>query len=143
MGSVYVAVYQPDGQTLGTHHWALCLETLTETTIFQIVGQSNSFKYDELTAKPDNSRRHLQNVDVANVDDADRFRQVVRAQRIDNDMYHWGCEQWVMDVLGSLIEEDVISDCYHFLKSPLPVRLRTTFLPHIFIPPSLLAFHLV
>ncbi|KLJ10957.1 hypothetical protein EMPG_09788 [Blastomyces silverae] len=90
MGSVYVAVYQPDGQTLGTHHhWALCLETSPkETTIFQIVGQPNNFKYGELTAKPDNSRRHLQNLDVANVDDADRFRQVVRPQRIDNDMYH-------------------------------------------------------
>ncbi|KAK2785453.1 hypothetical protein FQN52_008663 [Onygenales sp. PD_12] len=120
MGSVYVAIYQPNNQTLGTYHWALCLEIGEETTIFQIIGEPNKFTYSEISAKPDDSIRHIENLDIGSIDDVDHFREVVRTQRIDNDMYHWGCQQWVIDVLESLHEEGVIGDyCYAEAKENL------------------------
>lgn len=41
------------------------------------------------------------------------FFKVVRAQAIDNDMFHRGCQQWVLDVLETLTEEDVVGAYEH------------------------------
>ena len=114
MAELFVAIYQPRNQTLGTFHWALYLRiSAAEHAIFQIVGEPCSFKYDERSAAPEDSIHHIRNIRVAEIDDVGRFRQVAKDQKIENDMYHWGCQQWVMDVLESLVEDGLLTDYDH------------------------------
>ena len=98
VAELFVAVYQPRNLTLGTYHWALYPRiSPTEHAIFQIVGEPCNFKYDERSAAPEDSNQHIENIRIAEIDDVDHFRQVVRNQQIENEMYHWGCQQWVLD----------------------------------------------
>lgn len=111
MAEFFVALYQPRNQTLGTYHWALYLRiSPTEHVIFQIVGEPCNFKYDERSAAPENSTHHIKNIGVAEIDEAGHFRPVVKGQKIENNMYHWGCQQWVLDVLESLVEDRLLTD---------------------------------
>lgn len=114
MAELFVAIYQPRNQTLGTYHWALYLRiSPTEHAIFQIVGEPCNFRYDKRSAAPEDSIHHIKNIGVAEIDEVDHFRQVVEGQKIENDMYHWGCQQWVIDVLGSLVEDGLLTDYDH------------------------------
>ncbi|OAX80255.1 hypothetical protein ACJ72_05415 [Emergomyces africanus] len=47
------------------------------------------------------------------IDDVGHFCQEAQDQKIDNDMYHWGCQQWVMNVLKRLVEDDLLTDYDH------------------------------
>ncbi|EDN08071.1 hypothetical protein I7I51_03980 [Histoplasma capsulatum] len=92
MAELFVAISQPRNQTRGTYHWALYLQiSSTEHAIFQIV----------------------ENIRIAEIDHVDHFRQVVKDQKIENEMYNWGCQQWVLDVLEALVEADLLTDYDH------------------------------
>ncbi|EEH11061.1 hypothetical protein HCBG_00516 [Histoplasma capsulatum G186AR] len=114
MAELFIAISQPRNQTLGTYHWALYLQiSSTEHAVFQIVGDPCNFKYDESSAAPQNSIHHIENIRVAEIDHVDHFRQVVKDQKIENEMYNWGCQQWVLDVLEALVEDDLLTDYDH------------------------------
>ncbi|EEQ86238.1 hypothetical protein RJZ56_004111 [Blastomyces dermatitidis] len=114
MAELFIAIYQPRNQILGTYHWALYLQiSSTEHIIFQIVGEPCDFKYDERSEPLEDSTHHIENIRVAEIDHVDHFCQLVRDQKIENEMYHWGCQQWVLDVLESLVEDDLLTDYDH------------------------------
>ncbi|KAK2808783.1 hypothetical protein FQN50_004456 [Emmonsiellopsis sp. PD_5] len=111
MAELFVAIYQPRNQTLGTYHWALYLRVSpTEHYVFQVVGEACSFKYDECSTAPENSVHHIEDIRVAEIDDVDHFRQVVKEQKVENEIYHWGCQQWTFDVLESLVDDGLLTD---------------------------------
>ncbi|OJD12522.1 hypothetical protein ACJ73_09336 [Blastomyces percursus] len=85
----------------------------TEHAIFQIVGEPCNFNYNERTAASEDSIHHIKNIRVAEIDDTNHFRQIVKDQKIENEMNHWGCQQWVTDVLESLIEDGLLTDYDH------------------------------
>ncbi|OJD23969.1 hypothetical protein ACJ73_04671 [Blastomyces percursus] len=112
MGILYVAVYKPR-QTLGTYHWALYLEESDSHSVFQVVGNPCQFRYQELSSRPESTDHHVENIFVAHIDDIQGYRVVVSSQVIDNETHHWGCQQWIFDVLESLPDDDVITDYDH------------------------------
>ncbi|OJD20712.1 hypothetical protein ACJ73_07952 [Blastomyces percursus] len=95
MAELFVAIYQP------------------RNAIFQIVGEPCNFKYDERAATPEDSIHHIKNIRVAEIDYINHFRQIVKGQKIENEIYHWGCQQWVIDVLESLVADGLLSDYDH------------------------------
>ncbi|KKZ63850.1 hypothetical protein EMCG_01844 [[Emmonsia] crescens] len=96
MAILYVAVYKPR-QTLGTYHWALYLEEGDSHLVFQVVGNPGQFRYQELSSRPENTDRHVENIFVADIDDIEGYRAV----------------QWVFDVLESLLDDGIITDYDH------------------------------
>ncbi|KAM5443090.1 hypothetical protein MferCBS31731_001964 [Microsporum ferrugineum] len=113
MGNLSVAIYHPRNQTLGLYHWALCLSVDKESTVLQIVGEPCNFRYEEISAVPESSAHHIQNIWIAEIDDEDYFFQVVRDQKIENEMCNWDCQQWTMEVLESLADNGLMTDYDH------------------------------
>ncbi|PGH15818.1 hypothetical protein AJ79_02199 [Helicocarpus griseus UAMH5409] len=116
MAELFVAIYQPVNQTLGTYHWALYLKKTVPTKehyIFQIIGEPCKFQYDERAADPESSAHHIENIPIAEIDHIDHFREIVRGQKIENEMYNWGCQLWVYDVLESLVDDGLLIDYDH------------------------------
>ncbi|EGE86664.2 hypothetical protein BDDG_09611 [Blastomyces dermatitidis ATCC 18188] len=112
MAILYIAVYKPR-QTLGTYHWTLYLEEGDSHLVFQVVRNPGQFQYQELSSRPENTDRHVENIFVADINDIEGYRAVVNSQAVDNETYHWGCQQWVFDVLESLLDDSIITDYDH------------------------------
>lgn len=106
MPRLYVALYSPVQGNV--KHWALYLEGIG---IFQVVGDPMEFELDiRLRVRPQDSARYSGSVYIAEVDDTRGFVQVVRNTEISNDVVHWNCQSFVLDVLEGLNDDDILDD---------------------------------
>lgn len=106
MPRLYVALYAPVQGNV--KHWALYLEGVG---IFQVVGDPMEFELNvRLRVRPQDSARYTGRVYIAEVDDTREFVQVVRTTHISNDVAHWNCQNFVLDVLEGLNDDDVLDD---------------------------------
>lgn len=92
-------------------HWALYLDNGWEHSIYEVIGIHPHFKANLIAGKkPDHSIRHQKSVFVYEINEPDlpEFEKAIILVQPQNDVVHWNCQDYVMDVLNYLEEECVI-----------------------------------
>jgi Family of unknown function (DUF6540) len=115
-GSLYVAEYRPTGGNV--RHWALYLEIhdsgAVYRNIYQVVGPAKEFQLSIVPdVTPAQSRRFIKNVHVADFEDRGTIqsvREILRDQAIRNDIATWSCQDWVLEALETLSEEELLDE---------------------------------
>lgn len=107
MSKLFVAMYRP---RKGNHeHWALYLEA--EQKIYEVTGQYPNFELNVLTGKkPESTDRHSRSIFVWDVTDISGFKKAVASVEPDNEVVHWNCQDYVIEVLEKLEEECIVDD---------------------------------
>ncbi|MCJ1339736.1 hypothetical protein MMC09_005026 [Bachmanniomyces sp. S44760] len=126
--SLYVALYDPRYQGGDISHWALHLDLHGYGhVLYEVIGGPGEFRLAQRTSAPDRSTQLRESVFVADIDGTDNiahyYQIVANTNAIQNDIALWNCQQWVMDILETLQEEDIIDDYrYHNSKEELEAR---------------------
>ena len=96
----------------GNHlHWALYLEDGSRRSIYEVLGEHPHFKANIITGKtPEHSVRHQRSIFVYEINSPDlpAFEESVSSVKQQNDVVHWNCQDYVMEVLEHLEEECII-----------------------------------
>jgi hypothetical protein len=106
---LHVAIYQPEYGNL--HHWALYLDT--HNYVYQVVGEPMGFTADvSADILPSNSGRFVESVQVAQIQEADvaALDEIIRSTPVQNDVQGWCCQDYVMEALELLNEEQIVDD---------------------------------
>lgn len=124
MPKLSVSMYKP---LIGNHfHWALYLEDGSERTIYEVIGESPLFKPNLITGKrPDHTFRHRRTIFVyeINASDLAEFKEAVSSVKIQNDVSHWNCQDYVIEILDKLEEECIIEeDDKKYIKAKKEVK---------------------
>lgn len=88
-----VAQYLPKEGNV--RHWALYLETRSESIIYQIVGPVGAFEYGHCeNVDPQNSARFIALVFVSEIDSKDikAVKSILESHPIDTDVATWSCQ---------------------------------------------------
>ncbi|KAI5788989.1 hypothetical protein EDC01DRAFT_658434 [Geopyxis carbonaria] len=117
MATLYVAIYRPSIATGGgnVHHWGFYLQHADKTSyIYEIVGTATKFVPNELNnVDPEATGRFKENVFVADIDSAGDIpdvKRVLKGVRIKNDVTHWMCHDWVLEVIEALEEDELVNE---------------------------------
>ena len=109
MPNLSVAMYRPgEGNLL---HWALYLEDGTRHSIYEVLGEHPHFELNVIKGKkPDHTVRHRRSIFVyeINSNDLPGFEKAIACVKPQNDVVHWNCQDYVIEVLEHLEEEFVI-----------------------------------
>lgn len=107
--SLSVAVYQPEDGNL--HHWALHLEP--HNYVYQVTGEAMDFTAS-VTADtiPTRSGRLVESVEVAEIqsNDLSELDRILRETPVQNDVQGWCCQDYVLDALELLNDEQIVDD---------------------------------
>jgi hypothetical protein len=107
--TLWVALYQPEYGNL--HHWALYLDT--HNYVYQVRGEPMDFTASVISgAIPMNSSRYVESVEVGeiNPNDVVELDRLIRATPVQNDVQSWCCQDYVMEALEALNEEQIVDD---------------------------------
>jgi hypothetical protein len=115
-GALYVAEYRPQGGNV--RHWALYLEVhdggSVHRNIYQVVGPAKGFEHSMVPdVAPAQSGRFVKNIHVSDLDDRDTIqsvREILGNQAVRNDIATWSCQDWVMEALETLSEEQLLDE---------------------------------
>ncbi|KAF7796765.1 hypothetical protein EIP86_007948 [Pleurotus ostreatoroseus] len=119
MVSASLSVAQYRSPAGGCGHWAFALTVKTdqdtEITILQITNtRTGLFEFKELTdVKPASSDRYIRSVQITDIDSKasiENVKKLIRGQTIHNDKAQWSCQDWVIECLDTLHEEDELDD---------------------------------
>jgi hypothetical protein len=82
----------------------------SEHTIYEVTGETPSFKANVVQSRPESTTRHKRNIFIVEIapTDLNSFREAVAAVPIDNETVDWDCQDYVLEVLDHLEEELVI-----------------------------------
>lgn len=93
-------------------HWALYLETRSETMIYQIVGSVGAFKYKHRgNVYPQKSSRFIALVFVSEIDSKDikAVKSILESHPINTDVAtSRNCQDWILEALEALHDEEYI-----------------------------------
>ena len=96
----------------GNHlHWALYLENGSEHNIYEVLGEHPHFKPNVIVSKkPDHTIRHQRSIFVydINTPDLPGLKEAVSSVTPQNDVCHWNCQDYVMEILDHLEDECII-----------------------------------
>ncbi|KAM0802264.1 hypothetical protein BDR22DRAFT_819811 [Usnea florida] len=110
MPNLSVAMYKsPEGDY---SHWALHLEDCSEHTIYEAVNGYPHFKANIITGKkPNQSLRYQRSIFMyeINAPDVPGLKEAVSSVKLQNDIVHWNCQDYVIETLD-LLEEECIVD---------------------------------
>ncbi|KKY25340.1 hypothetical protein UCRPC4_g01864 [Phaeomoniella chlamydospora] len=111
-GRLYLAIYNPRPGEGNVLHWALFLDCRsTNTWIVEVAGGPRQWRRSILTGtRPSRTASHRRNEYLADIDDVDSFLSEVHQTTINNSVVLWNCQQYVMDILDRLNNEDLIDD---------------------------------
>jgi hypothetical protein len=107
--SLSVAVYQPEDGNL--HHWALYLEP--HNYVYQVTGEAMDFTASVTTDTiPSRSGRFVETVEVADIqpNDLSELDRIIRETPVQNDVQGWCCQDYVLDALELLNDEQIVDD---------------------------------
>lgn len=106
-----VAHYLPiDGNV---RHWALYLKTPSEDLIYQVTGAATAFEYgDREGIVPQDSARFVELVLVSEIDSkaVEAVKEILATHPIDNGVATWSCQDWVLEAIEALHEEDLLEE---------------------------------
>jgi hypothetical protein len=109
---VEVILYKAPEQEF--RHWALHFDGPGKKhTVYQVNGAQGSFAFQkkELKNDPNKSKKFHDSVAVSDaLDDVKAAEKVMEGVVVDNVTSHWNCQDWVMDALESLKDEDLIPE---------------------------------
>ena len=109
MPNLSVAMYKP---AEGNHlHWALYLEDASRHSIYEVLGEHPHFKPNVITGKkPNHTVRHQRSIFLYEINSTDLlgFEEVIARVKPQNDVVHWNCQDYVIEVLEYLEEECII-----------------------------------
>ena len=109
MPNLFVAMYKPPrGNYL---HWALYLQDGLEDIIYEVVGENPRFETNVITGKkPEQSTRYQRSIFIYEINPADvqSLKDKVSSVKLQNDVVHWNCQDYVMETLDLLEEECII-----------------------------------
>ena len=82
--------------------------------IRDVVGNPTGFTRNRTGGvKPEFPRHFRERIEVAYIDDVLAFEEVMDSVPVQNDVAHWSCQDYIMEALGKLHEEDVIDEYNH------------------------------
>ncbi|KAE8147335.1 hypothetical protein BDV25DRAFT_160572 [Aspergillus avenaceus] len=125
MPTLSVAIYHP---RYGNYrHWALHLQTPTESLIFEVDGEHPSFTKVTSSGNPLESDTCIELLPVSDIGDCDvpTVKAVVGAARVDNETLEWDCQEYVLEILEELEEAAVLDERdrdYESVKEDLKAR---------------------
>lgn len=110
MPTLYIAIYR--ARHGNYKHWALYLDDGNDSTIFQVNGQHPTFQKSSTKSTPTRSSSHLTNILVASVRKADvpEVGNAFEDTNVDNDTVEWTCQDFVLEILDKLREDEVIDE---------------------------------
>lgn len=107
--SLLVAVYQPEDGNL--HYQALYLEP--HNYVYQVTSEAMDFTAS-VTADtiPTSSGRFVESVEVAEIqtNDISELDRIIRETLVQNDIQGWCCQDYVLDALELLNNEQIVDD---------------------------------
>ncbi|EIN03905.1 kinase-like protein [Punctularia strigosozonata HHB-11173 SS5] len=119
-----VAIYRP--QENSKSHWALWLSVTTdgvvEDIIYHAAGEPGALALEIRHHNPRQSRRISQIIYVSDLDserDIQEVRDIMDSQPLLNDIPVWGCQDWVMEALDTMDEEEVLDTTWPEAKEQL------------------------
>jgi hypothetical protein len=113
-----VAIYRPLAGNV--KHWSLWLEEVdTDTsTMYEVVGEPTSFRRNTLhDRRPESTTRFVRLIHVCEFDGAAATadaKQKLEDQEIHNDVAHWSCQDFVLEALEGLHDEELIQDADYY-----------------------------
>ncbi|KAF9793249.1 hypothetical protein BJ322DRAFT_1207633 [Thelephora terrestris] len=116
---LYVATYAPRHGSMS--HWAIYLRVIPtgahsddedecQHLIYQANGPENELELDVSAANPRKSRRSRELIFVSNIDstrDIEEIKTKLTEQPMMNHIAAWSCQDWVMESLDTLEEEEL------------------------------------
>ncbi|KAF2002008.1 hypothetical protein P154DRAFT_594863 [Amniculicola lignicola CBS 123094] len=109
---IEVAIYRP--RQGNYHHWGLCVYDTTRKryTIYEVTGAHPDFEKNVLNSDPRNTRRlvKLIPIDVISRNNQGDLVRAIESVPIDNDTTEWNCQDYVMEILGKLVEECLLDE---------------------------------
>lgn len=109
MPNLSVAMYKP---AEGNHlHWALHLGNGAGHSIYKVLGEHPHFKPNFITGKkPDHAVRHQRSIFVYEISSTKLpgFKEAIACVKPQNDVVHWNCQDYVIEVLEYLEEQCII-----------------------------------
>ena len=109
MPNLFVAMYKPPrGNFL---QWAIYLQDGSEDTIYEVVGENPLFEANIITGrKPEQSTRYQRSIFIYKINplDVPSLKEKVSSVKLQNDVVHWNCQDYVMETLDLLEEECII-----------------------------------
>lgn len=109
-----VVIYIPGLSSMA--HWAIYLRIGADGTdfqhmIYQAVGEAGELEFNVLEADPKASARFKSEVEVSYIygkHSIKEVQKVLEAQAMQNEMANWNCQDWVMEALETLHEDDLV-----------------------------------
>lgn len=115
-----VAQYLPKNGNV--RHWALYLETPSESLVYQIGGVPNDYHYDHReNVHPHDSVRFSALVFVSEIESKDvEPVKILAFYPIITNVVTWSCQDWVLEALEALNDEEyLLSENYADVKERL------------------------
>jgi hypothetical protein len=99
------------------HFWG-AVRTLTLATVYEVVGEPTSYCRNTLhDTRPESTKRFVRLIHVCEFDGAVATadaKQKLENQEIHNDVAHWSFQDFVLEALEGLHDEDLIQDTDYY-----------------------------
>jgi hypothetical protein len=108
-GNLSVALYRPRWGNL--RHWALYLDT--GNWVYEVTGEAMHFTAEVKNGViPNNSGSWIESIHVAEIQAADmpELHRIITETPVQNDVQGWCCQDYVMEALEYLNEEQIVDD---------------------------------
>ena len=126
---LYVVTYTPLAHSMS--HWAIYLRIIPTDVdpdddggcqhfIYQANGPEGNLALNVAEANPRHSRRCREVIMVSSIDDIEEVKTKLREQPMSNEVASWSCQDWVMEALETLDDEELLdSSTYAEAKTRL------------------------
>lgn len=122
--AIGVVFYRPKPNS-NYAHWALDIHNPITGLhhIFQVVGKQHDLQAEEIEWNPRDSSKYIRTIKVGQVQSS-RFRalvQVLRGVDVQNEVFHWDCQDYVLEVLEELEDAQFVGGLpnYDLVKSKI------------------------
>ena len=98
-------------------HWALHLRIVdggeARHLLYQANGEAGNLHLDVVEADPMESQHFLEQIDICDIDGTSDIAEVeshLKKQPMRNEVSSWTCQDWVMEVLEALDEDNLLDE---------------------------------
>ncbi len=110
MSKLYVAMYRSVIDNY--EHWALYLENNSKHIIYEVIDEYSHFKLNVIPDKSTFTNRHRRSIFVYDVNaiDISDFKNAISFMKFNNFIFHWNCQDYVIESLNKLEKKCVIDE---------------------------------